>query len=413
MKRKQVRTNIFYGWFIVAAGFIIMATAVGIVNNCASLFIKPISGDLGFPRSKINAIFTIRAMVRMVVSLFAGRIFSKFNVKKLMQVSTIVLFISYFLHSLAKSLMMFYLLTIIVNIAASLLTILPLSLIINNWFYEKRGVAIGIAFMGSGIGGMIFNSLVGRWIVSYGWQSSYQILSVILLLAIFPCTFFIIHLRPKDVGLEALGRTTYNSVTDTETESEGMMLSEALRTSKFWIIFTLTTTIALSIDTLMQTIAPHLTDVGYSITFSANIVALSMGSLAIGKLILGHSYDRLGIRLSNIISGIATISGLIGLIYAQYFISLILITVGVGLGCAFGTIANPIITQQIFGAKDYSSIYGVLSAANGLGAMIGPILNGYFFDKTGSYVTFLIISVIIGIISTSMHPFVFPKRIKT
>ncbi|NLY36326.1 MAG: MFS transporter [Tissierellia bacterium] len=412
MNKKKVGRDLFYGWYIVAAGFIIMGTAFGIAINCASLFIKPISDDLGFSRSAINATLTLRQIVMMFIAVFAGRIFSKFDIKRMMRVSTIVLFVSFFSLSFSKSILMFYFLTIILSISVSLLAIIPVSLIINNWFHEKRGLAIGIAFMGSGVGGMIFNSLAGHWIMNYGWQRTYQILALIMLLFIFPCTFFILHIKPKDIGLKAFGEAADFSQGGSGGELKGVTLAEALKSHQFWLVFLIITAISICISTLMTSISPHLSDIGYSVSYSANIVALSMGSLALGKIALGYLYDRLGITKTNIISGIATVGGILGLLYGQYFFSLVLIIIGSGLGCAFGTIANPIITQEVFGAKDYTSIYGLLSAASSLGGIISPVLNGVFYDKTGSYNTFFIISATIGLMSIFMQKFVFSKEIK-
>ena len=42
------RPRIFYGWVIVAASFLVMFCTIGIVNNCAGLFIKPVCDDMGF-----------------------------------------------------------------------------------------------------------------------------------------------------------------------------------------------------------------------------------------------------------------------------------------------------------------------------------------------------------------------------
>ena len=412
MIKKLYPKNIFYGWFIVAAGFMIMSVVWGIVYNSSSIFIKPISADMGFTRSQVSATMTIRAACHMIIALFSGKIFAKYNIRRIMQVTTVTLFISFFAYSYAKSLLMFYFLTIIISASASLVSILPVAIIISNWFYERRGFAIGIAFMGSGVGGMIFSSLAGLWVVNYGWRTTYQILAVIMLLAIIPCTFFIIRLRPKDMGLLPYGESTQSINNDLNQEEDGIMLSEALKTIRFWAILICSVIILISINALMLTISPHLSDIGYSITFSANILALTMGALALGKLLLGYMFDKLGLRATTTLSCFATLFAMIGLIFANHYIALVIIIIGAGLGSAYATIANPIITQSLFGRRDYISIYGVLSAANALGGVIAPILTGYIFDRTGSYITSFIIMAILSFIVLVTYQFIFPKTAK-
>ncbi len=402
--------NIYYGWIIVAAAFIIMATGWASVYNSSSLFIKPISNDLGFSRSEISATMTIRAACQMAVSLFAGKIFRKFDIKKLMRFASITLIISFFSYSKANSLSMFYLLSAITSISISLISVLPLSLILSNWFVKNRGLAIGIAFMGSGVGGMIISSLAGIWIVSFGWRITYQILALIMLIAIIPCTFFIICIHPKEMGLMPYGSDDIES--EYREEDDGIMLSDALKTIRFWALSFSSIFIMIGVNGLMMNVAPYLTDIGYSIPFSANIVALTMGSLAIGKLILGKLFDNLGVRKAVTIACISTLLGLVGLIYAKYFISLVIVIIFSGVGCAFGTIANTVITVDLYGKKDYSAILGVLSAIAALGSVIGPIFSGFLYDISGSYLISFKISIVFCIAAIIIYQFIFlnPKQ---
>ncbi|WFA08410.1 MFS transporter [Tissierella sp. Yu-01] len=411
MKNSFYNGKIFYGWYIVAAGFVIMATVWGTVYNCASLFIEPISNDLNFLRSQVNATLTIRSATQMIISLFAGKIFSKFNIRKLMMISTLTLFASYFSYSLTSSLAMIYFLTIIVSISTTLLCILPLAIIINNWFNEKRGLAIGIAFMGSGVGGMILNSLAGQWISLYGWRIAYQILAFIMLISILPCTFFIIRTKPKDLGLTPLGSSTNKNKNVVEDEEEVLSLNDATKTIEFWAICLCSVILNISVNSLVYSGSPHLTNIGYSVTFSANVVSLYMGALAIGKIILGKIFDSFNIRSSLTISCSITILGLIGLIFADYYTPLILFIVFGGVASAFNTIATPIIAKKIFDKYDYNSIYGVLAAVGAFGSVIGPLFIGFTFDFSNSYIPSFILSIIFILIALLIFQFTMRKRV--
>lgn len=412
MKNKFSNTKIFYGWIIVAAGLILMSSAMGIAYNCASLFLEPVSEELFFTRQEVNTTITIRFMCQMIIALFSGKIFAKYDVKRLMQISSIVLPISYFSYSFSNTLITYYAITFIVSISVVFLTILPLSLILSNWFHERRGFATGIAFMGSGVGGMIFNFLAGIWITLYGWRVTYQILAVLMFLAIVPCVFFLIRIHPREMGLSALGEVDKKDIKSLKIEEEGLLLSEAIKTKHFWAIALCGVLVSMSINTLMINIAPHLTDIGYSTRFSANIVSMSMGSLAIFKVVLGQLYDKLGLRWATTISCLATFFGLLGLIFSNYALVLIVVIVCVGLGCSFGTMANPIIAQKVFGRKDYSSIYGVLTAATGIGGIVSPVLNGYIFDTTGSYNLGFIIMILLISIAITIYQFVFSSKVE-
>ncbi len=409
MKKLLLKTNINYSWFILAAGFLIMAAAWGIIFNCASLFITPISEELGFKRSYVSAIITLSMLSQMILSVMSGKIFSKINIKLLMRIASLTISISYFTYSLANSLAEFYLITIIASVSSAFLTTLPLSLIINNWFYDKKGLAIGLAFMGSGIGGMILNALTGVWIELYGFRIAYRFLSVIMAVILIPCVFFIIEIDPKDINFKPFYSNGCRTV-QIQGTGDGITLSEAAKTIKFWILMLCFMAGSMALATSFFTISPHMIDSGYNLTTSAYITALTMGALALSKLILGKMFDNFGLRVSVIVSILLNIAGLLGLIFVNYKVLLIIIVIGTGFGNAFGTIAFPIITARIYGQKDFSSIYGLFSAAGSLGGVIAPTINGMVFDKTGSYDTSYICMIILSVGIIAIFQLILPAE---
>lgn len=371
--------KIFYGWFVVFACFLLMATGWGMVYNTASLFLVPISEELGLLRSEISFTMTLRSLVQMLTSLFAGRIFRRFSILGIMKVMSLVLVVNYILFGFASQLWQIYVLTLIGALANAFIGVVPLSVIIGNWFQEKRGSALGFAFMGSGVGGMLYSSLTGKWILNYGWQRSYQLQALVMFLIIVPTVFILMKEKPEDMGLSALGK-------EREIEEDGgISFEKAKKIPFFWMTAIMSAVANFSINMSMISIAPHLVDIGYNFSFAANILALTMASLAIGKLLLGHLLDRLGLRWAISISVGGSILSMLGLLFGQYKPALLLVILGAGIGSAHGTMVDPFLTRTIFGKKDYSSIYGFLAAFASFGSMFSPIVHGLSYDISGSY----------------------------
>lgn len=409
--KKLYKGKIFYGWYIVVAVFIILACSMGIFFNTASLFLKPVSEDLGVTRSAVSATLTIRSVIQMAVSLLASKIFSRYNIRRVMKLSTIVLILSFFSYSLVNSIILYYVLTALASIAFSLMSILPLTLILNNWFNEKLGTVTGIAFMGSGVGGMVFNFLAGKWILAYGWRTTYKLLALIMLIAVVPCIFFVIRIHPRDVGLKPLGEPSIKP-SDALERDDGVMLKEAIKTTNFQVLIICSILFSMCINTLVMTTAPHLTDIGYSTTYSANVVAICMGAIALGKIALGYVYDKLGVRLATIIACVSTGLGLFALTNFDGNTMLILLVVGSGIGCAYGTIGPPVITKSLYGKRDYSSIYGIVFAANAIGSGLGPFFNGYIYDISKTYSSAFKVALTLVLINIIAYIFLLPQREK-
>jgi len=378
-------SNIFYGWWVVLAGFVIMGLCVGIVSNCSSQFIKPIAEEYGWSRASVSTINTIFSGCYMVMSFMAGKVLNRPDLHRLMKIALFVMCGSYFAYSFCTSLPMFYANTLIVGLAAPLLGVLAFSVVIPNWFVEQRGKAIGLSFMGSGVGGMIFNYLTGQWIIQYGWRNTYRILAVCLFVGLAPFVFKVLRVRPSDMGLEALGAHRAEGMAGEEEEQGGITFKEAVRSSKLWILCLAIAAFNICSYCNMQTISPHLTDVGYSAMFGATMVSLAMGSLAIGKLSLGVLIDKVGAKRATLMSAFSYTLGLAGLLFCKAKFMLPLILIGTCLGTAFGSVAIPIITEGVFGRKDYAAIYGFISGATSLVSTFNPTLANLVFDGVGSY----------------------------
>jgi MFS family permease len=403
-------TKIFYGWIIVASSFLIMTLGWGIVFNTSSLFIEPVSETLDISRKVMNFTFTLRAIFQLLISLSSVILFKRFKMINVMRFCSVGLGITFFLHSYINSVFLLYLLNSLSTVFVILLSVLPLSAILNNWFHIKRGLVVGISFMGSGIGGLIFNPITGYIIVNYGWRSAYQFLSVVIFAIVVPITFFVLKHKPEDIGETPLGEIDEEESEKSEDKSYGITLSEAMKTFRFWGISVASVLLSIVGISLMLNISPHLTNAGYSVTFAANIVALTMGALAIGKIILGSLFDRLGLRTATSIAVSFLIIGTVGMIYVTNYIALFAVVAGTGLGTAFYTIANPIITTKVYGNKDYSSIYGFLTAVIGLGGIISPLIVGFLYDSSGSYFSSYKLMLVLGIAVLVLYQFVFPKE---
>ena len=399
----------FYGWVIVAAGFMVMFCSIGIVNNCAGLFTKPVCDDMGFSRGAMALNMTIMAACQMVVALLGGRIFGKFNVKHVMRLCSLTLSLGYFAYSLAPSLPVFYLLSIVVGFSMGGLTAMPLSLLVGNWFNQRRGFAIGVAFMGSGIGGMLFNTLAGQWLGSLGWRGTYQLLGGIAFLVLVPVCWLVIRTKPADMGLVPYGQSA--GETTQQNDSQGQTLAQVTRTGRFWTLCLACVLVNVSLCSLNQNIVPHLIDQGYSSTTAANLSALMLGGLALGKMLLGWLYDKLGPRRATLLGNLCTVLAVIGAVFCRFPPMLVAVTLGFSLGNAFGSVAPPILVQSLYGRRDYSAILGILTAGISLSGVFTPVVIGLVYDHFGSYVPAFFVMIFLSIlVAASFFLLLSPKR---
>lgn len=393
---------IFYGWIVAAACMLVMATAIGIVNNCFGLFIVPACEELGFSRQAMGTTQTMLSLGYMLVALFSGVIFKENRLRRLMWGGSIVMCVSYALFAVAKSLSAFYAIALVCSMAQAMINLVPFSLIMNNWFNEKRGLAIGFVCAGSGLGGMLFNILGGQLVKSLGWRPTVLVFTGIMCLVILPMVFFVIKLRPQEMGLEPLGKLATASGV---APQQGMSLREAMRTKEFYILILDIVIAGVGVNAIAATATPFYTDEFHNGVIAANLASAFMAVLAIGKFSLGGLYDKFGALKATMMARILLIVSLFALAQGKNPVFIGLYLLCCGLACASSSTAIPILARTAFGAKNAAAIIGVFSAAQSLGAMVSPAGCGFVCDRLGSYApSYLILAagVVVMLLPTAL-----------
>ncbi|MCD6571203.1 MAG: MFS transporter [Deltaproteobacteria bacterium] len=391
--------GIFPGWWVVLGGFLLCFIGIGIGINAIGVFFKPVVTSLGFKRGDFSLYFTIAALVMTFFAPVIGKLLEKIDIRIVMGICTALMSGSFMLYSRCNTLTCFYIVSIVAGIGHAGSHIIPVTMAISNWFDKKRGIAMGIVFTGTGLGGLVFNPL-GNWLIlTYGWRQAYITLGGIMAIICIPVAVLLMRLSPTPYGLYPDGKEKKEGLI--KGIPSGLTLSESMRYSPFWLIVFMVFLLNILNMGIQQHLIPYLTDLGHSSTFAANIMALYLGMTILGKLSLGHLCDKKGLRSSfGIFMVILTIG--IALLYRVEFIW-IAIVFGIiyGFANSVQTVIPPLMTARCVGLRHYGVIFGVVSIFTTLGSGIGMPLTGYIYDWTGSYnlafATYIVFSILVAI----------------
>ncbi len=394
-----MRPKIHYAWVTVLAGLVLAAVVAGMALNCFSLFVVPVSDDLGFTRAQMGVCQTINALGFAVTALISGWLFNKVKLKRIMEISSVLIVAAYFLYSRATKLWMFYLLATVASMSASLLTWVPLSVILNNWFHKKRAFAIGFSFMGSGVGGMIFSFIGSRLIETIGWRSTFLVMSAVLLLTVVPIVFFVICIHPSGKGMCAYGAEETEILFETYAEDEGARVKDAVKTFRFYGILLFIFSAGFATNAFTQTFVPHLADSGYSSVRAGSLYSVYMMVLAVGKVTTGALFDRFGARKTTVLSLVLLILTMVGLAYAKYPAAIIVMLLASGVGNCYATVGLPVLSRAVYGNREYASFTGIFSTLGNVGSTVAPALMGVMRDMSLSYAPGYMLCVVLLVIS--------------
>lgn len=393
-----------YHWAIVIACFILMASSVGITQNCFNLFSIEIMNELKFTASQVQVMNTMATLMTMVSALVVGTVFNKFSMRLAMPVYAICLTGGFFLYSTVNSLAQLYILSALVGFGRGGVAVVPCGLLMNNWFKEKRGFATGIALAGSTAGGFVFVRIANAIIASMDWRRAYMVLGVMAAVLIIPTVIFVIREKPEDKGLRPYGATEENTASAVKAEFTGISRKKFLKTSAFWMLgitFFLISAINMG---LQNNVSIYLTmQKGQTRELAADVASILLLSQVVGKILLGSIYDKKGVKFGSAYGCVVFLLSIVTIMLAGNKAFAIIFGVIVGLALSMTTCTPPLLTSLAVGRREYSSIYGLLNAFATAGVALGPVIAGFIYDHTESYdlawIIFAVVAVVILVLT--------------
>lgn len=371
-----------YAWIIALVGFIIYWFVICIVSNCVGMFVKPVSEALGISRSRFSLTTTFVSVASMLMSLVVSRLYRRFTIKRVMLAAGVILPLAYGCYSIAPNIYVFYIISFITGFCTCALASVGVSTLISNWFNEKRGLAIAIAATGSGIGGIFMNPFIGSLITNLGFRRTYFVLAVIMAVTLIPCTLFLVRDRPSDMGLEPYGGAPEGGA---DLQHSGMTAAEARKSPMLWMWMPVCVIVSATCNCVMQHTVAYATDLGYEYSFAAGIASLITASLAVGKIVMGTVFDKVGSRRAAVLS-LSAFGVALGLYWFADHVAVLYVAAAIiGFGLSFSTVAYSVVTQDLFGKRDFAGIYSTLTIFAGLGGALGSPLIAGVYDLMGSY----------------------------
>ena len=381
------RWPFFYGWVIAGVAFVGSGLGSGVSIWGASVFVLPMTEELGWSRTEFFAAFAVRAVVVGVTAPVVGPWLDTRHGPRLMAIGgAFVLAGSMALLTYTEHLWQFMLLYGVLGGLAELgggfvilITVLP------KWFVAKRGRALGIASMGVGLGALLFPSSVSAVVDAEGWRSAWVWLgaatgAVWLLLAL------LVRTRPEDVGLWPDGAPRPPSEAPAHGAGErSLTRGEAVRTPAFWLLLAASSLIALGIVGFQTNWLPFLLENGFS-------AAEASAGIAVYGLVSGLSRPGWGLLAERVpprylLAASAAATSVVIVLFLNVGsvarLAVYLAAAGVSMGGYL--ILQALLTADYFGRAHLGGVESVLRPFMlGTGAL-SPLLFGVLYDLRGDY----------------------------
>jgi MFS family permease len=270
---------------------------------------------------------------------------------------------------------------------------LPNQVLLTRWFEKSRGKAMGIAYLGIGLGGAAVPWISHFLVEHFGWQAALRSLGFLVIVIAFPMAFFVkepqVPLRPAQVN-----------------SSEHW--SRAFKSAPFYLLIVGSMCSIAAVSGTQQNLKLFLTlDAHYGQGQAARILSLVLASSMAGRLLMGWLADRfpkkhLMLLIYLLVAGAIPFLFVAGSPVLMYTFAILF---GVGLGGDYMII--PLITAEIFDARLLGRLLGVILTAGGVAEAVAPWIVGHIRDVSGSYSNgflFLIAMSLLGAVVVAFLP---------
>ena len=401
----EPKIRLFYGWYVLAAGFVILFFNAGARFSIGVMF-KPMIGEFGWSRAAMSLGFFLYMTFFALSLTVIGRFYDRYGPKWVIIISTLFLSVGYMSISVINSLWQFYVcygFLAAIGLGGTSLSLM--AVVISKWFEKSRGLATSLALSGSCLGQFVLVPLITIFVLRSGWRAAHLVLGLVMLVLNIALALAIIKGDPERLGQKPFGYGNGDKEKNSNDESpsgvspQDLGLREAMRTSSFWLYFVVMF-ICGSGDFLVAThLIPFVTDHGISATTAGNMLAwyglMSLG----GILIAGPASDLIGTRIPIASTFVIRVFLFLMIIKYQNIISFYILALAFGFTHLVTAPLTPSLIGRLYGFSHIGLLSGVIFtihyAAGGFWAYVG----GLIFDQTGSYRLAFILSAIMALVA--------------
>ena len=381
-------TRIFYGWWIVVAAFLNLFFAVGVIFYGFPVFYPALVESLRFTRTQITQGFLLGFVIAgLPFGLLAGNFIDRVGARRVILAGVGLIGVPLLLMGSMNKFWQYEVLCVIEILGYVLAGPIANQVLVARWFQLRRGRAMGYAYLGLGLGGMISPLLVNFLIRTVGWRYAFEIIGAAILAVLFPTGIWITRSSPEEMGLRPDG------VSDAELPSTGsgkstvlsFQVAAAIRTTNFWLIVGSSTLAIGAIGAVIQHFILFLKDQGYSATTASRFSTVLLGSSLAGRVLVGYVADRFSkkniMALFYFLLGVS-IFALLGA-HQPAAVWLFVLIFGFSMGADYMLI--PLVTSQCFGTASLGKLLGLIIMGYSLGQWGAPWITGKLFEATHSY----------------------------
>ena len=396
--------RIFYGWWIVVAAFVNLFFIVGIIFYGFPLFYPSFVESLGFTRAQVTQGFFLGFLLAgLPLGFLAGALIDRIGARFVILCGVGLVGCSLLLMGSMTKFWQYELLCIMEVMGYVLAGPIANQVLIARWFRERRGQAMGFAYLGLGLGGASSPLLINFLTRSIGWRHALELVGALVAVVLVPVGIWVTRSSPEEMGLQSdrVMDSGFAKEKSQAADASSAGVAQAVRSANFWLILAGSTLVIGAIGAVIQHFILFLKDAGYTPAaasrFSTGLLASSLG----GRVLVGYVADRF--RKSSIMALFYLLIGASVFLLAWPHSPAVLWTFAIVFGFSMGAdyMLIPLVTAECFGTASLGQLLALIIMGYSLGQWGAPWIAGRIFDARHSYDLAWKIMAIAGVVGAA------------
>ena len=385
--------------YIIITAFLSLFALVGFAYYGVPFFYDFMVNEFGYSRAEVTSGNAVgKLVVAPLFGFLAGWLIDRYGPRRLMMLGAVLMGIALIGLSYSSVLWMFYFFYVFNALGYVFGGPLPCQVLISRWFDKNRGKAMGIAYLGIGVGGAIVPILATNLEKNLGWQHALTVLGILIIVIAFPLSYFI-----KD-STKAKAKANIKA----GTVEAPIPMKNILRNPNFYLLAFGSMCSIGAVGGMGQHLKLYLRDLEFTQAAAANIMSVVLLSSLAGRVAMGWLADIFNRKyVMMLIYFIVALA--ISLLFLPAFPGKIYVfaaVFGIGLGGDYMII--PLMAGDLFGVRALGRTMGIILVADGIAESVFPVLVGYLYNEEAkSYAvgfSILIAVALIGLVIVSFLP---------
>jgi MFS family permease len=197
----------FFGWRVVGAAFVLAIFGWGLGFHGLGVYLQAVHDARGFPLAEISLAVTLHFLTGAIVTANAPALYDRFGLPAVTRMAALVLALGVFGWAVATAPWQLFIAALVSGAGWAAMSNVAVNAVVAPWFVRARPAALGTAYNGASVAGLILSPLWVTAILVVGFPLAAAIIGTLAVIVTWFLAGHYFARTPAELGVAPDGDT--------------------------------------------------------------------------------------------------------------------------------------------------------------------------------------------------------------